>query len=538
MNSRLPVERHIHTNYTPLAAIDNHGFLPNVLMVLKRQSVTLQIPNTIKSHILCLCIIVSKTYSFNSTTSPQYNDAMIYSCWQRIERSIKYLELTHAIDAHLFKQLLMGRSSDAYKSIADARDSDSVVCMTKIPKMILLERDRILDLTHGLKVETTIIYKSLMTRFTSLRVYRSIYQCVTSDSNIGDVWTLFITPKESNDTKVPFMYPDCLCVGYMSPECGMESQCNILMRTGDSWTELYDEESVDPLLYIDNSGCLDPLVESEFCTLLGYYGYKTPLYIRSMVPACDSVVGTEELVIQQSRQCISIGSVQSVTELIRVWMVRPTINYSSYIITATVATRDSVACICANRLRSLANYNSVELAIKCPVDKPDIIEISGTMSHYYMPKVGIESRMKHVSLGGSVIRVHQVKDFNTSPKVVDICMNMGILTSLVSGMRLGLDIEITPKCIRLKYHTGTSFGLGPSLMIGCNGDFQWLGNPIHIVDSLSAMFAFMNKNIKTSQFVDAISKSTIIQRYVYPMGIPRHKQSSRLQITREHTPLV
>jgi hypothetical protein len=102
---------------------------------------------------------------------------------------MKYLEVTYGMSAYLSKQLLMGRVYNAYQSIADTRNSDSVVSMTKTPKMILLERDRILHLTQGSKVDTTIVHKSPMTRFTSPRVYRSIYQCVTSDSNIGDIWT-------------------------------------------------------------------------------------------------------------------------------------------------------------------------------------------------------------------------------------------------------------------------------------------------------------------------------------------------------------
>jgi hypothetical protein len=255
-------------------------------------------------------------------------------------------------------------------------------------------------------------------------------------------------------------------------------------------------------------------VESQFCTLLGYYGYKTPLSIHSAIQECDTIVDTKLLTIKQSRQCISIGSIQSVTELIRVWMVRPTINYSTYVITATAATRDSVASTCTSRLYSLARYNHVELSINCPLNKPDTIEISGTMAHYYMPRLGIESRMKHVSLGGSVIRIHQVRDFVTHPKVVDICMNMEILGSLVSGVRSRLSIERTSRCVKLKYHTGTSLGLGPSLTIGCNGGFQWLGNPTHIAESLSVMFAFISKDTMSKQFVHSISKSTSMERYI------------------------
>ena len=198
-------------------------------MVLQRESGTLQIPNTLKSHMLCLCIIVCKTYSFNPSTCPQYNDVMIYSCWQRIERSIEYLEAAYGMSSHLSKQLLMGRTCNAYKSIADARNSDSVVSVTKTPKFVLLERDRILSLIQGSKVQTGIVHNSCFTKFTSCRVHMSIYQCIVSTSNIGDIWTRHITPKESNSTMVPFVYPDCHSLGYMSPQSGMVSPCNILM---------------------------------------------------------------------------------------------------------------------------------------------------------------------------------------------------------------------------------------------------------------------------------------------------------------------
>jgi hypothetical protein len=253
LNTRLPLERHIHTDYTALVGICTHRLLPQLLMVLQRESMSLQIPNTIKSHILCLYIIVSKTYSFNPTTSPQHNDVMIYSCWQRIE-CVRYLEGTYGMSSHLSRQLLLGRTCNGCKSIADARGCDCVVSMTKTPKTILLQRDRILNLAHGSQMDITIECDSPMTKFMSIRVYRSIYQCMVSGSNIGDIWVRSITPKECNDTKVPFMYPDCHTIGHMSPQLGMESPCNILMRTGDSWSELHDEQSVDPLVYIYNSG--------------------------------------------------------------------------------------------------------------------------------------------------------------------------------------------------------------------------------------------------------------------------------------------
>jgi hypothetical protein len=150
LNSRLPPERHIQVDFTTLVGICLHGLLPQFLNVLQRESRTLQIPNTMKSHMLCLCIIVSKTYSFNPITSPQHNDIMIYSSWQRIERCVRCMEGTYGMSTHLSKQLLLGRTCSGYKSMADARGWDCVVSMTKTSKSMLLQTES-LDLIVSVK---------------------------------------------------------------------------------------------------------------------------------------------------------------------------------------------------------------------------------------------------------------------------------------------------------------------------------------------------------------------------------------------------
>ncbi len=52
------------------------------------------------------------------------------------------------------------------------------------------------DLAHGSQIDITIECDSPVTKFMPTRVYRSIYQCVVSGSNIGDIWVQSMTPKE------------------------------------------------------------------------------------------------------------------------------------------------------------------------------------------------------------------------------------------------------------------------------------------------------------------------------------------------------
>lgn len=103
-------------------------------------------------------------------------------------------------------------------------------------------------------------------------------------------------------------------------------------------------------------------------------------------------------------------------------------------------------------------------------------------------------------------------------------MSMEILASLVHKGHVSMTIETGSKCVTIKYHTNRSLGTGPSLVIGENGGFQWLGNPSDISESLSSIFSFMNNNMKSEEFIRVIPRSNSMVKYIYPSGIKRTKQ--------------
>ena len=107
--------------------------------------------------------------------------------------------------------------------------------------------------------------------------------------------------------------------------------------------------------------------------------------------------------------------------------------------------------------------------------------------------------MKHVSMGGSVLRVHQVRGFTKSPKIVDVCMNIDILRALTHTHSSSLDVELSARSVTLKYWTSRSLRAGPSLVLGENGGFQWHGAPKEISESLS--------------------ESKYMVKYIYPTGV-------------------
>ena len=123
----------------------------------------------------------------------------------------------------------------------------------------------------------------------------------------------------------------------------MNMPYNILLKTGECWTELHEDQSMNPILYLDTCAQLDRTVEEQLHRLLTFYGYSTSLPIR--IPMCDSEDTTVRRVevIRQSRQCMSIGSLLCNEELIRVWMVRPTMNYATYVVKVSERMRNTVA---------------------------------------------------------------------------------------------------------------------------------------------------------------------------------------------------
>ena len=167
----------LQPNYIPLALLQSSGFLCHFLNILKRESKTLYVPNTIKRHILCLCIIACKMYSFNPQNITLYSDSMIMRCWQQIVRTVTVMEESYGTSQGLCKQILKNRNRTSYNSIAIARGVSNVVSLVKTSEKLLVHRGNIIESTRGLLVETSFTYPNPQLVFTNPSVYKSLYKC-------------------------------------------------------------------------------------------------------------------------------------------------------------------------------------------------------------------------------------------------------------------------------------------------------------------------------------------------------------------------
>jgi hypothetical protein len=202
-------------------------------------------------------------------------------------------------------------------------------------------------------------------------------RCILDHTNIGCHFITNPSSVQCSHTMLPYIDSDSILVNKVCLTCVLEGSSYIIITIVSKHIEYHDDQCMNPILYTDNCCCLDPLVASELQTLLTSYEYSTPM---STSVECD--IGTSPQLhitsIDQSRQVIRIGTVRSANDLIHIWMVRPTINFSNYIIRHDPHTiRDMMTCmllVCSTH----RVFSSEELNIQ--LHSPGEITINGTMA--------------------------------------------------------------------------------------------------------------------------------------------------------------
>ncbi len=146
-------------------------------------------------------------------------------------------------------------------------------------------------------------------------------------------------------------------------------------------------------------------------------------------------------------------------------------------------------------------------------------------------------RNSRVSLGGSTLRVQQVKDYKTVPNVINIVIDVDILKCLITQGVIGSFIaEHKSNSVSVKYVTDYITGSGPSFTLGCNGGVQYLGSPNCIHTLMIHVFNRIQCRMASREFLSLISTGAVMTKYIYPSGITRsrsHRSSLPLIVLRE-----
>jgi len=170
----------------------------------------------------------------------------------------------------LCNQILKYRSHEGYESIANVRGVNNSISLTKTPQSVLNKRSELIESTRGLQIETSIAMNLQLT-FTNPMVFRSLWNCIMPNIPTTINQRSKPSPVQGEQLTTPFMYDDCKTWDYMSPNLGMDKPCNILLYTEFHWVELYEDQSINPIVHLDSCCVLDQIVEQQFATLLSYY---------------------------------------------------------------------------------------------------------------------------------------------------------------------------------------------------------------------------------------------------------------------------
>jgi hypothetical protein len=173
------------------------------------------------------------------------------------------------------------------------------------------------------------------------------------------------------------------------------------------------------------------------------------------------------------------------------------------------------------RFWAFRRYTYQELSVSCEGPSSINIHINGSMVHYYMVELGIVGRMCCVSLGGCTLQIQSLVSIAGAIKVTGIYVDMNQLNVLFNSTKPFIRIDCKLRCITVKYHTNVSLGKGPSMVFGCNGGIQWVGNPMHISQSLHYIICSMNKGMLSKGFLQCTSQSHEMVKNIYPKGVSR-----------------
>jgi len=163
-------------------------------------------------------------------------------------------------------------------------------------------------------------------------------------------------------------------------------------------------------------------------------------------------------------------------------MVRPTLNFSTYRLSAACLHckyMESAVVTLANELRSIRPFNRCELRIGVDAQNADYLNVSGILAHWYCNRCAYPCEILSCSLGSSVLQFHRIDNDPLSVRIVRLGPNINVIYNMTKAalQHDRCSVVGTSSKVVIKFHRINDISRGPSLTIGKNGGFQWMGNP-------------------------------------------------------------
>jgi hypothetical protein len=485
-----------------------------------------------------MLILCCKAYQFNETVVNNcYSNPMILGMWRAVSKTSIEFSSASGPSARLFTDLVGGRSCAHFEINHMQVISKSNLRATVSTATSIKERNiRIAPVVIGHLTEPL----EPMFQVLNTRIFWCQSDMIMRLCNVKP-GSLFKYTRDQT----------CICAN--KTECiDLETMQNLSMclkhgASGSPRLIKFKIGNVDivargcqcthPSIYFDKSVVLPRLIEEQMDSLLAHFGYRRLKFMEVTSSEINLRTWKSESSeqIMEMRQCICLGATTLGVYTVAIWMIRPTLNYMECVIKCSDTTHVIEARSAAMlELSKLGRNNEHRLSLRFE-EKPRQnyidLHVSGDALPYIINSgslVSLGTKISMASIGSSVLNMTAVELLEESPRIIPMVIDIGVVKSISSGSQFqsgSMCIVPEMKKVRIKFFTtrvGTS--QGPSLTLGSNGGFQWMGNPSALASTLAQFFCHVAARMQTREFRDAVSRASTGTRPKYPSCVPRSQK--------------
>lgn len=489
-----------------------------IYSMFKQRSSRCRIPTAYEGGLLCCIVLCAPRYAISESTLSGYNNVMIMALWRAICSSLEILERNDSISLGYMNTLLTGRNAAGYEALVGK--SSSSITMTRTDRTLLDMRTGVIEAglvpTPYQDEDTTVVWCS------KTLVYGSMSSYVFSLLEMRPLVLNSPTAVQCSHVKYHCVVAHDSSITQICLKCGMTGPCCLTIDVGAYHVALEHEQATCPDRFLDPACELPDMIRGG---LDGFIHDHLTTHHESII----SHPPTKKPIIH-SRRYIVWGSVCCPGRVYSVSMVCPTLNFMTFRIhTDSVIAgdvRSSVSSV-ESELRRLRVFTKTEMRVTPDHEAMDYVQISGTLAHWYARRSRYAWKPVSCSIGSSVLQVNRIDIKGTGQIVQRLGIKIALINTLVQSVPEGLwcMVEFNSNKVVVKFTCSSDSSRGPTLTIGRNGGFQWMGHPRELCRCLHMFAQLVEHNIGSNDFVSVASQLPVDTRPVYPSGIGRSQHT-------------
>ena len=115
---------------------------------------------------------------------------------------------------------------------------------------------------------------------------------------------------------------------------------------------------------------------------------------------------------------------------------------------------------------------------------------------------------------------HKISTNNDSIEVQRLGISTALLESITHsyGIEILCILSVNAKKVNVRFLRADN---ASSLIMGCNGGFQWMGSPHNKSENFDTIACMIASNMDTEDFVTTTTNLHVLTDLKYPAGIPR-----------------